>query len=143
MGNFDLAVEDWDEVVKLVLPQEPQFYRAERVYCMLHAGMTTKAVSEVNTLVKRTDWDADWWCIFASVYAVVNNKVVEKKHEYANSVMEMLQKGVKTGYNNAANLARDNFFNPLRDRDDFKKLLAELETKFPPKWETLPPPRKE
>jgi hypothetical protein len=32
---------------------------------------------------------------------------------------------------------------PLRDRDDFRKLLADLEAKLPPTRETLPAPRRE
>jgi len=30
---------------------------------------------------------------------------------------------------------------PLRDRDDFKKLIADLEAKVPPNRELLPKPR--
>lgn len=37
----------------------------------------------------------------------------------------------------------DNDLDALRDCEDYKKLLAELEKKFPSQKEVLPPPRKE
>ena len=58
--------------------------------------------------------------------------------------MEMLHKAVKAGYNDAAHMAKDTDLDPLRDRADFKKLLASLQPK--PKVqekprEPAPPPR--
>ena len=41
--------------------------------------------------------------------------------------MEMLHKAVKAGYTDAAHMAKDKNLDPLRERDDFKKLIAELE----------------
>ncbi len=52
-----------------------------------------------------------------------------------------LQKAVKAGFKDAARIKRDEDLHPLRGRDDFKKLLADLEAKFPPMKEVLPPPR--
>ena len=43
--------------------------------------------------------------------------------------MELLQQAVKAGFKNAAHMKKDSDLDPLRDRDDFKKLLAELEKK--------------
>jgi hypothetical protein len=39
----------------------------------------------------------------------------------------------KAGYSDAAALASDKELTPLRDRDDFKKLVAGLEAKRPQK----------
>ena len=43
--------------------------------------------------------------------------------------MQWLQKAVQAGYKDAAHMKKDTDLDPLRDRDDFKKLLAELEAK--------------
>lgn len=43
--------------------------------------------------------------------------------------MELLQKAVKAGYNDAAHMAKDADLDSLRGREDFKKLLAKLEGK--------------
>ena len=42
--------------------------------------------------------------------------------------MELLNKAVNAGYKDAAQFQQDNDLSSLRDRDDFKKLIAELES---------------
>jgi tetratricopeptide (TPR) repeat protein len=61
--------------------------------------------------------------------------------EDADKAMQWLHKAVQAGYKNVAYFKEDTDLDALRDRDDFKKLLADLEAKFPPMKETLPPPR--
>jgi hypothetical protein len=41
--------------------------------------------------------------------------------------MKLLQQAVAKGYQDAAHLKQDTDLAPLRDREDFKKLLAEVE----------------
>jgi hypothetical protein len=48
---------------------------------------------------------------------------------------------VKAGDRNAAHMAKDTDLDPLRGREDFKKLIADLEKKSPPKSQLPPPPR--
>jgi hypothetical protein len=43
--------------------------------------------------------------------------------------MAWLTKAAAAGYKDAANMKKDKDLDPLRGRDDFKKLLAELEPK--------------
>ena len=40
--------------------------------------------------------------------------------------MELLHKAVKAGYKDAAHMAKDKDLDALRDREDFKKLVAEM-----------------
>jgi hypothetical protein len=47
---------------------------------------------------------------------------------------------VKAGYKDFAHMKKDSDLDPLRDREDFQKLLAELEKKAPPKTEPAPKP---
>ena len=56
-----------------------------------------------------------------------------KKQEYADRAMELLHKAVKAGYDDATHMANDADLHPLGERDDFKKLLAELAKAFPVK----------
>ena len=46
--------------------------------------------------------------------------------------MELLAKAVQAGYQDAAHMKKDTDLDPLREREDFKTLLAELVQKFPP-----------
>ena len=41
--------------------------------------------------------------------------------------MDLLNHAVKAGYKDAAHMKKDTDLDPLRDREDFKKLMAELE----------------
>ena len=53
----------------------------------------------------------------------------------AASAMEWLGRAVANGYRNTNQLRIESALNPLRDRADFKKLMAELENNTPPKHE--------
>ena len=45
----------------------------------------------------------------------------------ADRAMQWLHKAVQAGYKDAAHMKKDTDLDPLREREDFKKLLAELE----------------
>jgi tetratricopeptide (TPR) repeat protein len=137
------AVKDWDRVVELSPPAERSGYRASRAISRLQAGMVVEAVAEVAELTKSSKWNAGEWYDFACVYAVASGKLADEKAEHADAAMELLQKAVKAGFKDAAHMRTDADLASLREREDFKKLLADLEAKFPPKPETLPTPRKE
>ncbi len=82
----------------------------------------------------------------ASLCALASGKVEDKKQEYADQAMELLQKAVKAGYIDASHMAKDTDLDPLRDRDDFKKLLESLskpkaKEKGPSPRAIAPPPR--
>ena len=86
-------------------------------------------MAEVAELTKNPSWNAGRWYDFACVYSFASAKIADKKKEYADRAMELLQKAVKAGWNNAKHTAKDTDLDPLRDREDFKKLLADLERK--------------
>ena len=48
---------------------------------------------------------------------------------YGDQALAMLHAAVAKGYKDAAHMKKDKDLVPLRQRDDFKKLLAELEGK--------------
>ena len=48
---------------------------------------------------------------------------------YADRAMQMLRAAVKKGFQDAGQMKRDANLSPLRSRDDFKELLADLEAK--------------
>ena len=50
-------------------------------------------------------------------------------NEDADKAMAWLTKAVAAGYKDAAHMKKDTDLDPLRDREDFKNLLAELEKK--------------
>ena len=97
-----------------------------------------EAVAEVAALAKTPNWTAGQWYDFACVYALASGKNADKKQEYADQAMELLRKALKAGFQDAANMKKDTDLDPLRGRDDFKQLLAELAKKAPAQPETKP-----
>ncbi len=128
-AEYAEAVKDWDKAIELSTPAEQPNLRAGRVTSRLYAGQHAEAIAEAAELTKSPIWDAGQWYNFAIAYAVVSSKVFDNKQEYADRALELLQQAVKAGYKDAAHMKKDTDLDPLRDRDEFKKLLAELEKK--------------
>ena len=99
----------------------------------VNAGQVAEGVAEVATLRKLPGWTDEFLHLFACVYSVASDKIADEKQNYADRAMELLTKAVKAGFNDAAGLKADKRFDPIRGRDDFKKLLADLEAKAPPR----------
>jgi len=120
------ALQDWDKAVELSSAAEQPESRAGRATSRLHAGQTAQAIADVVELTKASNWPAEQWCDFACFYAVASSKVADQKAAYANRAMELLSKAATAGYKDAARVATDTDLESLRQRDDFKKLLAEM-----------------
>jgi tetratricopeptide (TPR) repeat protein len=58
-----------------------------------------------------------------------SSKTSKQADAEANSAMAWLTKAAAAGYTNVSQLKKDSAIKVLRNRDDFKKLLAELEAK--------------
>jgi hypothetical protein len=67
------------------------------------------------------------------MYALASGKVADKKQPYTDRAMALLHKAVQAGYKDAARMKADTDLDALRERDDFKKLLAELAKPAEPK----------
>ena len=119
----------WDRAIELSEKQEQPGFRASRATSRVNAGQVAEAVAEVAELTKSSGWNAAQWYDFACVYSIASTKIADKKQEHADRAMELLQKAVKAGYKDAAHMAKDTDLDPLRGREDFKKLMVELETK--------------
>jgi len=48
---------------------------------------------------------------------------------YGDAAMKLLRDAVSKGYKDVAHMKKDTDLDPLRQRDDFQKLVAELEGK--------------
>jgi hypothetical protein len=57
----------------------------------------------------------------------------EEKEKRARRAIQLLRQAVGKGFKDAALVKRDTDLDALRERDDFKKLLAELEAAARPK----------
>jgi hypothetical protein len=95
----------------------------------MHARQCSEAVAEIEQLADAEAWPADRWFDFACVYAVASTTVAGHEAAYADRAMELLARAVDVGYQDFARIAADSELDPLRGREDFRKLVAGLEAK--------------
>jgi tetratricopeptide (TPR) repeat protein len=127
LHQFTEALKDWDRAIELSPPQGQAGFRASRATTQVNAGQVAEAVAEVAALTKLAPWNAGQWYDFACVYALASAKSADKKQENADRAMELLRRAVQAGWKNAAHMRKDTDLDPLRGREDFQKLIRELE----------------
>jgi tetratricopeptide (TPR) repeat protein len=107
-----------------------------------HAGLRDQAGAErAAAQLRDRGWDPpvnayDAACALALCIPIVQNDDKLSKQDrasavqfYGDAAMKMLKDAVAKGWKDAAHMQKDTDLDPLRERDDFKKLIAELVTK--------------
>ncbi len=123
------AVKEWDEAKKYATPAELRRLPVVSAASFAHAGRHADVAKQLEELAKSDkltgDEIYDLACAFASCSL---GKPIEAKvaENYLDRAMEMLRRAAKAGYRDTGHAAKDTDLDPLRNRDDFKKLLAEL-----------------
>jgi hypothetical protein len=132
--------------IREVNPREPsyrQFYRNRLFTLVESCAGTGDAAGAVQAAEQLRDlgWDPpvnafDAACTLGLCVQMLDKDEPATKEErakqarlYGDQAMTMLQSAVSKGYRDAARMKQDRFLNALRQRDDFKKLLAEVERK--------------
>lgn len=131
LKKYSEALSDFDKAVSMATQPELRLIRAARVNSLFMGGKITEALTEVDDLSKTLPWRSVEWYLFARVYAKAGGSVAEKREQYLDRAMMMLQKAMESGYKNAAQLKQDNDLALLHDRADFKQLIQKLETTSP------------
>ena len=93
--------------------------------------------SKIGTLVLQRGGNAyDAGCALARCVPIVekDDKVTKEQREnqvqfYGNQAMAMLRAAVAKGYKDVEHMKKEKDLDALREREDFKKLLGELEAK--------------
>ena len=140
LKKFAEAVKDWDRAVELSPPDEQPVIRASRASSWVHAGMVAEAVAEVAELTKDTNWSRP---VVQLRLRVFRGEWPDRRQEgrVRRPCDGVSDDGSGGGVNDAAQMKVDTDLDPLREREDFNKLLAELEKKFQPMQEVIPPPK--
>jgi serine/threonine-protein kinase len=139
LGRHKEAFEVWELGLKYIDPQGRENH--QMIFALLKArtGQHASAVQEAGKLLQ-TSGDPLMLSNGFAVYALAATAVSKdagipepKRQElaklYADRAMETLRQAVAKGYKDIANLKSDPDLASLRSRDDFKKLLAEMEQK--------------
>jgi serine/threonine-protein kinase len=130
------AARDWGRVIDLVDgPLRPAF-RLQLAVSLARAGDHAQAVAEASALAEAKDADATMVynaaCVGAQASAAVKNDTT-LADRYAARAVELLREAVAKGFKDVEHLKKDSDLDRLRGRDDFKKLVAELESGAPGK----------
>jgi serine/threonine protein kinase/tetratricopeptide (TPR) repeat protein len=125
LQKYDEAVKDWSRAIELSSNEEQPTPRIKRATSWVNGGQIARAIAEVAELTRSSNWNAEQWYDLACIYAIASGKIADKKQAYADRAMEMLTKALTAGYKDMAHLKQDEDLDSLRNRDDFKKLLAE------------------
>ena len=139
------AVKDWDRAIELDDgPNRPRL-RLQRAMIARPAGDHAKAAAEAEVQAAGDKVTAatlyDCACVFAICSAGCKDDV-DRKKQYADRAMAVLTKAVAAGYADPAHLTADDDLATLRNRDDFKALVAGLEKAHQPKPPSAGPPDK-
>jgi serine/threonine-protein kinase len=134
------SARTWDRALEKASGAEKSFCRLQRAAAVALSGDHRRAAAEADDLVKiprlRGPALYDLACVFAlsSAAAGKDPKLAEAERsrladDNANKAMAALRQAVQNGYKDAAHIQTDTDLDVLRHRDDFKKLLAELQGK--------------
>ena len=126
LRKFTEAIQDWDRAIELSPIAEQPGRRAARATTRLRMGQVAEAVAEVDELTKDTSGSGAPWYDFACFYAIASGESADRKQAYADRAMDLLRKAVQAGYHDAAHMGKDTDLDPIRGREDFKKLIEEL-----------------
>jgi serine/threonine protein kinase/tetratricopeptide (TPR) repeat protein len=127
LSRYAEAVADWDKTVELTDPNQRPLMQASRALARLRAGKVDDAMAEIAELTKLKGWTAVGWYTFARMYALASTKDKAKEEEYAQRAVALLRQAVQAGFKDVAQMKKDSNLDPLRQRDDFRKLMAELD----------------
>jgi tRNA A-37 threonylcarbamoyl transferase component Bud32 len=145
-GRHDLALKDWDRRSQLTAEPLLPLFRVYRAVSLAHRGDHARAVAEVEAMASTPGLPGEALYNLAGTLAV-SLAVARQDHRlspgerdtlterYAKDAVTWLRKSHATGYFQPPGVIdqfkNDAAFAPLRDREDFKGFLAELERKKP------------
>jgi eukaryotic-like serine/threonine-protein kinase len=144
LGRHAEATRDWERALELDYGHDKEFLRSHLAESRLRGFRKDKdsagclaAAAEYEAL-KPTDAEGlyDAACHRAVCAAVVREDpktpaadAPRLAKEQADLAMAWLQKAVAAGFTDAEHMKQDKDFDALREREDFKKLVAELQAK--------------
>jgi eukaryotic-like serine/threonine-protein kinase len=127
LGQNDLATQDWSRAVELSPKEDIPQIRANRIIIFLTAGKLEQAITELTKLQSLTEFNSNQLYDFACVYGVAAKQDEAQALTYGDAALELLRKAVTAGWQDAAHMRQDTDLDALRDREDFKQLLDDLD----------------
>jgi tetratricopeptide (TPR) repeat protein len=129
------AIKDWDRAIELDDGTKRGYLECRRLVAQGQSEDLAKAIAQANALAEAKDvtagtlYDLAGACALASAVIKDDAKV---RDQYAASAVELLRRAVAKGYKDTEHLKKDDDLKVLREREDYQKLVKELEEKKQP-----------
>jgi tetratricopeptide (TPR) repeat protein len=132
LKRYAEAAKDWDKALELSPERERPAVRMNRARSRARGARVDAALAEAEELAKNADANTLYYaaCVFALAASERDGRSSAKEDRAGRAVV-LLRQAVAKGYKDAEHMKQDDDLNALRQRDDFKKLLAELEKRPP------------
>jgi tetratricopeptide (TPR) repeat protein len=125
------ALKDFDKMVELAPEPERALRRSIRAVGRVRAGQVAAAIEETEELAKNAEplvlYNAACVYALASVPTKANPISPKQQAKYAERAIALLRQVVAKGYHNVYEMKNDDDLKPLRQRDDFQKLLRDMQ----------------
>jgi serine/threonine protein kinase len=132
------ALADWDRAVELAPPADRPRVRFGRARAWVKAGKTAEAVADAADLTKDAATPSARCVLAACIFAQASATATEadQREAYAGQALALLRRAQAAGFfkdpAQVELLKQDPDLDPLRPREDFQKLVAELEAAAKP-----------
>jgi tetratricopeptide (TPR) repeat protein len=130
LDRFQEALQDWDRAIEVDDGRYQVALRLRRISNLLNLKDHTRATAGAQAIAESKSAGAKDLYNAACVYALSVRLAAEdvtRSQEYADHAVALLRRAIAKGYKNVGQLKNDADLNALRSREDFQKLLRELE----------------
>jgi tetratricopeptide (TPR) repeat protein len=126
------AFKDWERALDLADERSRNSLRLGQAMTLAHVKEHAKATAEADALADAKEASADTLYDAACVYSLSSSAVLgdaKQAEQYAARAVALLRQAVAKGYKNVEHMKNDTDLDALRQREDFKKLIQELNPK--------------
>jgi serine/threonine protein kinase/tetratricopeptide (TPR) repeat protein len=135
LQRYAEALKDYDKMVELATEPERPSARSLRAGGRVRAGQVAAAIEEAEELAKCAEvlvsYNAACVYALASVPTKANPISPKLQAKYAERAVALLRQAVAKGYSNVNGMKNDDDLKSLRQRDDFQKLLRDMQKERP------------
>jgi serine/threonine protein kinase/tetratricopeptide (TPR) repeat protein len=132
------ALADWDRAVELAPPADRLGVQLLRARAWARAGKVAEAVADAEALTKDAATPSARCCDAACVFSLASAAAQDagQREAYAGQALALFRRAQAAGFfkdrAKIERLKRDSDLKPLRQREDFRKFIAELEAAAKP-----------
>ena len=129
------AAKDWAQMLQLLPAAEQPIFRQMYAFSLARAGDHVTAAQEANVLARHPKANEFALYKLAWIHALCAAAVKDDaklQEQYATRAVALLRQAVGKGFRELAHLKKNDELDGLRQRDDFRRLLADLEEALQP-----------